>query len=144
MAVEPNDPNALWLAGDYHLQATSPCIDAADNASLPADVTDLDSDYDTDEALPFDLDYSPRIIDGDCNSTDIVDMGAYEAACACTGDFDGNCDVGLSDFAMMASAWFTGEGHPRYDPACDVALPPNGFIDWRDLKVLTDHWLEGL
>jgi hypothetical protein len=142
--VEPNDPNALWLEGDYRLQPGSPCIDAGDNGSLPADITDLDDDYDTEEPVPFDLDYSPRIIDGDCNATDIVDMGAHEAACACTGDFDGDCDAGLSDFAMLASAWLTAEGHPRYNPACDVALPPDGFIDWRDLKLLAENWLEGL
>jgi hypothetical protein len=143
IAVEPNDPNALWLAGDYHLLAGSPCIDSGDNTSLPDDVADLDGDYDTGEPIPFDLDYSPRIVDGDCNSTDVVDIGAYEAACACTGDFDGDCDVALSDFGTMASAWFTGEGHPRYNSACDVALPPDGFIDWRDLKVVTENWLAG-
>ncbi|MHC4154183.1 MAG: GLUG motif-containing protein [Planctomycetota bacterium] len=143
ITVEPNDPNALWLEGDYHLQAGSACIDVGDNASLPDDVIDLDSDYDTDEALPLDLDYSPRIVDGDCNATDIVDMGAYEAACACAGDFDGDCDAGLSDFAMLGSAWLAGEGHPRYNPACDVALPPDGFINWKDLKVLTENWLAG-
>jgi hypothetical protein len=142
-AVDPNDPNALWLEGDYHLLAGSPCIDGGDNPSLPDDVTDLDADSNTVEPLPFDLDCSPRIIDGDCNATDAVDMGAYEAACACAGDFDGDCDAGLSDFAMLGSAWLAGEGHPRYNPACDVALPPDGFIDWRDLKVLTENWLAG-
>jgi hypothetical protein len=141
--VEPNDPNALWLEGDYHLLAGSACIDVGDNASLGEDVTDLDGDSNTVEPLPLDLDYSPRIIDGDCNATDVVDMGAYEAACACIGDFDADCDVGLSDFAMLASAWLAGQGQPRYNPACDVALPPDGFIDWRDLKVLTEEWLSG-
>jgi hypothetical protein len=28
--LEPNDPNAIWIDGDYHLQSESPCIDAGD------------------------------------------------------------------------------------------------------------------
>jgi parallel beta-helix repeat protein len=28
--VEPNDPNAIWLDGDYHLLLTSPCIETGD------------------------------------------------------------------------------------------------------------------
>ncbi|HUT30154.1 MAG TPA: right-handed parallel beta-helix repeat-containing protein [Sedimentisphaerales bacterium] len=131
--VEPNDPNATWLEGDYRLQPGSPCIDAGDNG-----------DSNTVEPIPFDLDHSARIIDGDCNGTDVVDMGAYEAACACIGDFDGDCDAGLTDFAMLASAWLTAAGQPRYNPACDIALPPDGFIDWRDLKLLAENWLQGL
>ncbi|MFC1635813.1 LamG-like jellyroll fold domain-containing protein [Planctomycetota bacterium] len=44
---------------DYHLQASSPCIDAGDNSAIPAGVI-------------VDLDGNPRIINS------IVDMGAYE------------------------------------------------------------------
>jgi thioredoxin len=46
--------------GDYHLQASSPCIDAGDNSAIPAGVI-------------VDLDGNPCIINS------IVDMGAYEA-----------------------------------------------------------------
>jgi len=44
---------------DYHLQPTSPCIDAGSNAALPSRIT-------------TDLDGKPRIVNG------TVDMGAYE------------------------------------------------------------------
>ncbi len=69
--------------GDYRLSPGSPCIDAADNTTLPTDVTDLDMDGDTTEEIPFDLDGNPRRVeDPDMADTGngicpVVDMGAY-------------------------------------------------------------------
>jgi parallel beta-helix repeat protein len=57
--VEPNDPNAAWLDGDYHLLPASPCINAGDPNYVP-------------EPNETDLDGLPRIIGGR------IDMGAYE------------------------------------------------------------------
>ena len=51
-----NNPQFI-SASDFHLQMTSPCIDAGTNAFAP---------------MPWDLDGNPRIIDG------TVDMGCYE------------------------------------------------------------------
>ena len=59
--VEPNDPNAVWVDGDYHLLQGSPCINAGD----------LNYVGDPNET---DLDGCPRIIAGR------IDMGAFEAA----------------------------------------------------------------
>jgi hypothetical protein len=64
--------------GDYHLQLGSPCIDAGNNAAVPLDVFDIDGDGNTTEPIPFDLDGSPRIADGNDDGTVVVDMGAYE------------------------------------------------------------------
>ncbi|MBN1507046.1 MAG: hypothetical protein JW955_09380 [Sedimentisphaerales bacterium] len=61
-----------WIDGDYHLQATSPCIDAGNDADVPADVADLDGDDDVAEPLPVDLGGTTRI------QGSRVDMGAYE------------------------------------------------------------------
>ena len=58
--------------GDLHLTVDSPAINAGNNIYLPADVTDLDGDTNTTEAIPFDFDFNPRITNG------TVDMGAYE------------------------------------------------------------------
>ena len=57
--VEPNDPNAAWIDGDYHLLPASPCINTGDpNYVLEPNETDLDG--------------LPRIIGGR------IDMGAFE------------------------------------------------------------------
>jgi hypothetical protein len=50
-------------SGDYRLLATSPCVDAGTNTFVVSTV---------------DLDWHPRIVDGDLNGDSIVDMGAYE------------------------------------------------------------------
>lgn len=51
-------------SGNYHLQAGSPAIDAGDNTAPSLPANDLDGD--------------PRVLDGDGNSTVIVDMGVDE------------------------------------------------------------------
>ena len=55
---------------DYHLQAGSPAIDAADNAAAGLPSTDLSG--------------SPRVLDGNGDGSAVVDMGAYEAGTART------------------------------------------------------------
>ena len=59
IVVEPNDPNALWVYGDYHLLAGSPCINSGDPNYIP-------------EPKETDLDGKPRIFG--CQ----IDMGAFE------------------------------------------------------------------
>ena len=57
--IEPNDPDAIWIEGNYHLLGGSPCIDAGDpNYVAEPNETDLDG--------------NPRVISGR------IDMGAYE------------------------------------------------------------------
>jgi predicted outer membrane repeat protein len=84
------------------LSDTSPCVDVGDNTAIPAYIsTDLDGAY--------------RV------AGSIVDMGAYEVA-GCgdenhsipTGDFDGDCKVDLSDFAVFAQNWLVCNA-----PECD-------------------------
>jgi predicted outer membrane repeat protein len=59
--VEPGywDVNGIWVDGDYHLLASSPCIDAGDPNYIA-------------EPNETDLDGRPRVINGR------IDMGAYE------------------------------------------------------------------
>ena len=53
------------------------------------------------------------------------------------GDFDGQCDVDLADFAVAAQSWL------QDNPAIDIApyLEPDGIIDFKELLVITEHWL---
>jgi hypothetical protein len=51
--------------------------------------------------------------------------------------------VDFEDFAVFESAWLTGECHGQYNPACDISLPTDSFIDERDLKIFTNNWLAG-
>ncbi len=69
--------------GDLHLQGRSPCIDAGNNAVLPADIFDLDNDGILSEPIPFDFEGDARRIDDPTPDTGngtslIVDMGADE------------------------------------------------------------------
>jgi hypothetical protein len=123
------------------LQPGSPCIDAGDNNSVPTDTNDLDGDGNTTEPIPFDLDGRPRITDGDCNDSNVVDMGAYEFAWVYIGDFDGECDVDFEDWALFAMAWLTEQGEAGYISDYDISIPADNKVDWRDVEILRDNWL---
>jgi parallel beta-helix repeat protein len=126
-AGDSNDDS--WVAGDYRLRPDSPCIDVGDNNSVPADVNDFDG--------------HPRIVDGDCNDSEIVDMGAYEFSWTYLGDFDGDCNVDLPDFSVFGLAWLSGQGDGHYNQICNIGEPVDLYIDWRDLGVFTNNWLAG-
>ena len=138
------DANPLYVdpdGGDFHLQLGSPCIDAADNTAVPADVLDLDGDGDTDEPTPFDLDarlrFADRIAAPDTGNPDpnfpdlpIVDMGAYEYQC--TGDLDGSGQINLADLAQLLGGYGETAGMTYYDGDLDG----DGDIDLADLAEL--------
>ncbi|MBN2019898.1 MAG: right-handed parallel beta-helix repeat-containing protein [Sedimentisphaerales bacterium] len=113
-------------AGDLRLLPRSPCIDAGDNTAVP-------------EGVETDLDGRDRFADGDCNTTVIVDMGAYEFTYAYLGDFDSDCEVDFTDFAIQAGFWFTDE------LLVDIAPTPagDGIVGIYDLAVICDNWLAG-
>jgi hypothetical protein len=51
---------------------------------------------------------------------------------------DGNVD--FADYTLLANQWFQRPGIP----SADIAPPPNGdlFVNFLDLAVLAEHWLE--
>ncbi len=86
-------------AGDYRLAGGSPCIDAADNNALPADIT-----LDLDGANRFVNDFNTR--DTGLGAPPIVDMGAYEFQVkGCAWDFDSDGDVDANDLIILLGAW---------------------------------------
>jgi len=105
--------------GDFHLESTSPCIDAGTNDAPHLPDTDKDG--------------KPRIIDGNGDDIATVDMGAYEFGDICEGDFDGDDDVDGSDLAIFAAdfgrtdCYFTGD--------CEGDFDDDGDVDGSDLAI---------
>ena len=95
--------------GDYRLAAGSPCIDAADNNALPADITlDLDGND------RFVNDFTTR--DTGLGAPPIVDMGAYEFQIkGCPWDLDGDDTVDSTDLIILLATWGPCDN-------CDVCL----------------------
>jgi len=114
--------------GNLRLQHGSPCIDAGDNSVL-TEATDLDGNV--------------RLVDGDCDSIAVVDMGVYEFGWVYLGDFDGQCDVDLVDFAIMSAAWLS-DDTPTANWSQDCDLDNSGVIDIGDLETLGANWLAGV
>ena len=77
-SVVPDSGDGDWTTwadnsyGSLILQAGSPAIDTGQGGLLPADTEDLDSDGNTTEAVPLDIEGNARIQEAG------VDMGAYE------------------------------------------------------------------
>ena len=113
--------------GDLRLSSDSPCIDTGYNNAPNLPATDLDG--------------HPRIIDGDCNDTDVVDMGAYEFNYAYMGDFDYDCSVDFVDFSIFGLAWMTKPGDAQWNRFCDISKPSDNYIGWLDAAIVCDNWL---
>jgi len=66
--------------------------------------------------------------------------GAYEFDWLYVGDFQGDdCDVDLRDFSVLALNW------QQDNSAIDIApfAKPDGIIDFNELIVIANHWLNG-
>jgi parallel beta-helix repeat protein len=90
--------------GRWHLRPTSPCVNTGGNASVPPDIGDLDSDGNTTEPLPFDLDGQLRIQP----QGGTVDIGADESDGTEPPDTGPNVVVRVSpdgDDAKDGSSW---------------------------------------
>jgi len=116
---EPSEDN-------YHLTGDSPCIDAGVNEP-PVTLPDID------------IDGQGRIIDGDGNDSNIVDIGADEYYWR-PPDFSADGIVNFIDYAMFALAWDTNSTDPGYDDMYDTN-DDNNLIDNNDLAFLCDNWL---
>lgn len=118
------DANPLFVdpqKGDYRLCASSPCIDAGDNAAVPRGVVN-------------DLDGNPRFVDGpptpDTGNVPIVDMGAYEFGVSC--DLDVDCDVDIRDLRILLANY----GRTTQVSYSDGDLDLDGDVDIRDVAEL--------
>ena len=112
--TEPNDPNAVWVDGDYHLKSRAGRWDFISESWIQDEVT------------------SPCIDAGDPNSPigmepfpngGIINMGAYGGTTEASksyfgkpvcetivsGDINGDCEVDFVDFAIMTLHWLQGD-----------------------------------
>ncbi len=112
--------------GNFRLAADSPCIGVGDNNATYQGETDLDG--------------YPRKLDGRCDGTGIVDMGAYEFSYAYRGDLDTNCTVDFADLAILAAAWM----HEPADRTIDIEPVPagDGTVNILDFSILAEHWMK--
>ena len=127
--------NAYGTADDNpRLTSASPCVDAGDTSLLPPDSFDLDSDSQTSELIPLDLDDNDRTRGG------AVDAGAFEVQ-NCAADIapgGGDGVVNNLDLQLMAASWGScgTEGCPA-----DIAPPGgDGIVGVDDLMVLVHSW----
>jgi glucose/arabinose dehydrogenase len=78
----------------------------------------------------------------------IVDLDGEVFRIVCpslrTGDFDEDCDIDLTDFAMFAGAWLTEPTDALWDPLYDISQVKDDIINRLDLAVFAEHWLADL
>jgi hypothetical protein len=124
---------------NFRLAQFSPCIDAGENASVPADSLDLDSDGDVTESTPLDRDGNPRfeddsgLADTGAGTPPIVDLGAYEfgQTSGCPADLDGDGVVSLADLARLLSNFGrSGDASPA-----DGDMNGDGSVNLTDLTI---------
>jgi hypothetical protein len=118
--------------GDLRLTAASPCIDAGNNAIVPA-------------TPEFDAAGSPRFVDDPfvadtgTGAPPIVDMGAYEFRLA--GDCDLNWQVDLTDYADFADCLAGPMARRTIDCAC-ADLDADGDVDLADFAEFNEAFNE--
>lgn len=51
-------------------------------------------------------------------------------------------DVDFFDYSGLASAWLSRPGDEHWNAIFDISQPPDEVIDYKDLGVFAEHWLE--
>ena len=157
IAVEPNDPNAIWIDGDYHLKSegwrwdvihepprwgydyvTSRCIDAGNPGST------LDEELLSIPGDPCNV-YGGnlRINMGAYGGTAEASMPPYAWALLAdlTNDWALLSDItndGITDFVDFA---YLADMYTDQDDELPADFDRDGDIDYDDLSLLVDNWL---
>jgi hypothetical protein len=117
MFVDPDN-------GDYHLAASSACIDAGDPNFVP-------------QPGEADIDGQMRVWDGNGDGVARVDMGSDEFGAYVFGDL--NCDgaVDFGDINPFVLALSNPAGYAAMYPGCDILLADvnrDGLVDFGDIN----------
>jgi hypothetical protein len=139
------------LDDDLRLVESSPCIDAARNEDVPADVADIDDDGDSTEVTPLDLAMRGRFYDRvatpdtGAGTPPIVDMGAFEFHPPCAADITltgGSLDaIDIDDLLAVISAWGPCPAPPALCPANIVTAGASATqVDIDDLLAVIGAW----
>jgi len=146
IVTEPNDPNAIWIDGDYHLKSegwrwdnarqrwdydevTSRCIDAGNPGSLLADEL---------MSIPDDpcniWGENTRINMGAYGGTTEASIGPHKWVLLSDITNSGICDI--DDLAYFTKLWLN-TGEELY-----TDFDRDGEIDFGDFALLANDWLE--
>lgn len=146
--VDPAGPDGIpgTADDDLRLCADSPCIDAGDYNSLPADLADLNNNGNTVEILPLDLDMLDRVVRQHetantgvpgPGSNDWVDLGAYEFHTAlCVGDANGDLVINGGDLSVLLYEF----GSDGLAPYAGADMNGDGIVNGQDLSVLLSRF----
>ena len=80
-----------------------------------------------------------RIIDGDCDGSALIDIGAYEYGRFAPGNLNGDCIINMIDFSIFVQGWNTDINEELYRSATDIDT--NGTVDLEDLAIIATGWL---
>lgn len=138
VVVEPDDPGAVWIDGDYRLKSEAGRWDPGsdswvldDITSLCIDAGDPDSDWKA-ELWPHGIRANMGAYGGTLQaSRSLSDAGNIA-------DLNRDGIVDSADMCIMVDYWHTDE------PSCDVAPPAfgDGIVDVQDLVVLAENLFE--
>jgi parallel beta-helix repeat protein len=126
------DPNyTLFVDGDndnYLLDSGSSCIDAGDPCGSYDYERDIDKHF--------------RVLDGDGDGREIVDMGADEycdQGSSNVADFNDDDIVDTDDLCELAQLWLADANDPSWDETYD--LYDDDVIDYSDFAYFAQEWL---
>jgi len=57
------------------------------------------------------------------------------------GDFEPDCEVDIADLLIFTAAWLSENGQSLFNQKCDIFLPADNLINFKDLATLANNWL---